>query len=64
MKMYAILSSIFLILSPVSFVGILYIVLKKDKGNIMTKLFTGISLGASIAFVMWFISATLGMNYR
>jgi hypothetical protein len=63
MKMYAILSWIFLILSPVSFVGILYIVLKKDKGNIMTKLFTGIALGASIAFVMWFMSAYIGMNF-
>jgi len=64
MKMYAILSWTFLILTPVSFIGILFIVLKKDKGNIMTKLFTGISLGASIAFVMWCISAYIGMNFR
>jgi hypothetical protein len=61
--MYAILSSIFMILSPVSFVVILYIVLKKTEGNIMTKLFTGIALGASIAFVMWFMSAYIGMNF-
>jgi hypothetical protein len=61
--MYAILSSTFLILSPVSFVGILYIVFKKTKGNIMTKLVDGILLGASIAFVMWCISAHIGMNF-
>jgi len=63
MKMYAILSWTFLILSPVSFAGILYITFKKSKRKIVTKLFEGISLGAIVAYGMWFVSAYIGMNF-
>jgi len=60
--MYTFLSWLFLILAPTSFVGVLYITFKRLKSNILSKLFIGIFLGAALAFIMFFISAYLGMN--
>lgn len=60
--MNVILSWVFLILSPVSFLSVVYITFKKLEGNIIIKLLSGIFLGALIGFIMFYISAFIGMN--
>lgn len=61
--MYTILSWIFLVLSPISFICILFITFKKIDSNIVSKVFLGVFLGAIVAFIMYYISAYIGMNY-
>jgi len=61
-KMYVILSWIFLILIPISFLGVFYITFKKSESNIVIKLFLGVVLGTIVAFLMFYISAYIGMN--
>jgi hypothetical protein len=60
--MYAILSWLFVILTPVSFVGILLIAFKKIEGNIIKKLFIGIVVGAIVAFLMWYIGMSIAVR--
>ncbi len=62
MTMSTFLSWLFVILTPVSFVGILFIAFKKIKGNIMKKLFVGIFVGAIFAFVMWYIGISIAVR--
>ncbi len=61
--MYTILSWVFLILSPVSFLCVLYVTFKKLEGNFIIKLLSGIFLGALVAFIMFYFSAFIGMNF-
>lgn len=56
-------SWIFLILSPVSFIGVAYITFKKLEGNLIFKLLLSISLGVIVAFIMFCFSAFIGMNF-
>ncbi|MDM8534228.1 hypothetical protein QUF55_05920 [Clostridiaceae bacterium HSG29] len=54
--------TIFLILIPISFLGVLYTTFKKSESNIVIKLFLGVFLGVIVAFVMFYISTYIGMN--